>query len=353
MHILFTGGGTLGPVTPLIAVKDAIKAAEPAAEFSWIGTASGPEEALVRAAGIAFHSVPAGKLRRYLDLRNFTDHFRVLAGFARSLRLLRRLRPDVVVSAGGFVAVPVIWAAALLRIKVHVHQQDARPGLANRLTAVFAHTMSVAFEKSLADFKRHSPVWTGNPVRPELRNGSRGEAAKFFGLDVGLPTVLVIGGGTGSASLNALTLGALPRLLASAQVIHGTGRAKSAAAEHPRYRGYELLKEEMRHAYALADVVAARAGMGTLSEISGLGKAAVLVPIAASHQEDNADIYCAAGAAVCLDELEINAGQFADAVLALLADPQKRRVLAEAAEKIMPAGADRRIAEIILHSAKS
>lgn len=345
--IILAGGGTAGPVTPLLAVAAELKKLLPDARFLWIGTRGGPEERLVAASGISFVAIPCGKLRRYWSWRNFLAPFETLAGLVAAWRLLGRERASLVLSAGGFVAAPVVWAAWARRVPSHVHQQDLRATLTNVITAPFASSMSVAFEKSRDDFARYRPEVTGNPVRPEVLAATAEEGRAAFSLEVGVPTVLVIGGGGGSASLNALVRDSLPQLTAIAQVIHVAGQGKAAApSANPRYRQFELLTKEMPAALAAADLIVTRAGLGTLSELAVLGKPALIVPIAGSHQEDNARFFVGAGAASSLDERVTFSKAFADKVLALLADEPRRRQMAEAMRRMNPPDAAARVAAL-------
>lgn len=346
--VLFAGGGTAGPVTPLLAVAAEIRRLHPGWRCSWIGTATGPERQLVEAAGIPFEHIPAGKLRRYLSWRTLLAPFEVVCGLVQAWRIIGRQRPSVVVSAGGFVAVPVIWAARLRRVPVHVHQQDLRPTLTNVVTAPFASSFSVAFEKSAADFSRRNPVVTGNPVRPAVLSGSRERAREVFGLADGLPTVLVVGGGTGAAGLNSLVFGSLGVLTAEAQVIHLTGRGKSGGAEeNGRYRQYEMLTDDMPHALAAADLVVTRAGLGTLSELAVLGKPTVIVPMPRSHQEDNAKYFSDQGAAVYLSEPELFSKKFGETVVGLLRDKERLAELSRGIRKLNDPGAAAKVAELV------
>ncbi|MEY4723102.1 MAG: hypothetical protein RLZZ324_615 [Candidatus Parcubacteria bacterium] len=354
-RILFTGGGTLGPVTPLLAVAAEIRAFAPDAELSWIGTRTGPERALVEAAGIPFHAISSGKFRRYFSFANLVDLARVKIGFFQAYALLGRLRPDMVVSAGGFVAVPVAWAARLRGVKVHIHQQDPIPGLANKLSLPCATSVSVALESSLKDFSRRGrvPVWTGNPVRAALLGGSREEAVRIFSLEEGLPTVLVLGGGTGSAALNALVAGALPTLTEHAQIIHVAGARKMVPQDPRRYHQYSLLTDTLPHAFAAADLVVTRAGMGTLTELAALGKPALIVPMPASHQEANARVFASAGAGVLLDERHVTPVQFALTVLGLLQGGARREALSTAMRGMNKPDAARNIARMLIDAAAS
>lgn len=352
-RIIFTGGGTLGPVTPLIAVIRAVRASAPGAAIDWIGTKGGPEERMVRAAGIPYHGVSAGKLRRYFSWSNLTDPLKIARGFFEARSLLKKLRADAVVSAGGFVAVPVAWAARSRGIPVHVHQQDVRPGLANKLSLPAASSMSVTLERSLAGFGRHHPVWTGNPVRPEIFQGSREEAKRIFGLEDGVPTILVLGGGTGAAGLNRLVWGSLPALTSAVQVIHAAGPGKiDLSVTAPRYHQYELLTTELPHAYAAADVVVTRAGMGALTELAALGKPAIIVPMPGSHQEDNAKAFAEGAGAVVLEERLTDAKSFAEPVLGLAGVPGLRKSMGERMKAMNRPGAAEAIAALVLEKAR-
>jgi UDP-N-acetylglucosamine--N-acetylmuramyl-(pentapeptide) pyrophosphoryl-undecaprenol N-acetylglucosamine transferase len=347
--IVMTGGGSAGPVTPLIAVAQALAADRPDWRFLWIGTRSGPERALVERAGIDFLSISSDKLRRYFSWQTIVAPFFIAVGFFQAFSIFGRERPGAVVSAGGFVAAPVIWAAWLRRVPVHIHQQDLRPTLTNVITAPFAASASVAFEKSLEDFRRLSPEHTGNPVRSAILSGSREKAAEIFGLEPGLPTVLVVGGGTGAAGLNGLTVSALSLLTDAVQVVHVTGRGKADIVGNVRrYHQHELLIDEMPHALAAADLVVSRAGIGTLSELAVLGKPTVIIPMPGTHQEDNAEYFAAHGAGVHLREQELFSKSFADAILGLIFDRARLAELGAAIRKLNDPAAAKRVADMVV-----
>lgn len=349
MKVLFTGGGTLGSVTPLLAVAEAYEAQDKDVEFVWVGTDTGPEFDLVDELGIPFFTVSSGKFRRYFSVKNFSDLFRIVAGFFQSIALLRRLRPDVVISAGGFVAVPVIWAAGLLKMRVHVHQQDIRPGLANRLCLPFATSVSVAFEKSLEDYAEYEPVWTGNPVRKAMFDGDEGEAIREFGLEEGVPTVLVLGGGTGAASLNALVVGAAGDITGSAQIVHVTGKGKGGESDvsMSRYHAVEFLTDAMKHAYAVADLVVTRAGMGTLTELVALGKPTIIIPMPNSHQEENADFFAVHGKIPVLEEGDLDSVGLADRIKTTLTDAEGLRNMTEGMRALTLSDAAERVIRLL------
>lgn len=324
MKILFSGGGTLGSVTPLLAVAEIARKESDNVSMLWVGTKDGPEHALIEDAGIDFISIPSGRLRRFLTWRNLFTPFHVFSGLMEAQRILRQYEPDVVVGAGGFVSVPVIWAAHMMKIPAHIHQMDWRPGLANKLCAPFAESVSVTFEKSKQDFPEEKVHVTGNPVRSFLFSGSAERARQIFDLKESLHTVLVLGGGTGALNLNRLIAESLPFFNESLQVIHATGSGKSVPAPDSgvRYRSVEFLGQDMAHAFAAADLVVTRAGMGTLTELAALGLPSVIVPIPESHQEENARFFAENGAADIFHE-DDGPKRFAEQVKRLLEDAKR------------------------------
>jgi UDP-N-acetylglucosamine--N-acetylmuramyl-(pentapeptide) pyrophosphoryl-undecaprenol N-acetylglucosamine transferase len=353
MFIIFAGGGTLGSVTPLLAVAKEISRQRPGTEFLWLGTEGGPEDGQVHQAGLPFKAISSGKLRRYLAWRNFTDLFKITTGYFQARKLFKEKRPDIVVSAGGFVAVPVIWAAGHLDIPVHVHQMDIRPGLANKLSAPFATSFSVAYQKSIIDFAKLNPVWTGNPVRSALFGKKKEEAQQFFQLDANLPTIVVLGGGTGAVFLNQLVAKTAPLFNDKANIIHVTGKNKAVIPPEvaTNYRQFELFgSHEMAMAYASADLVLTRAGMGTLTELASLGKPAVIVPIPKSHQEENAELFLDGGAAEVWPESSLFSKKMVDDLMTILSNADRLESLGEGMKKMNRSDAAEKIAKIIIQA---
>src|SRR3989338_6080435 len=206
MRALFVGGGTIGSVTPLLAVAEVLRVRDTAVDLRWWGTANGPERAVVAAADILFRAIPSGKLRRYWDVRNVTDLVRIAAGFMVACGAFLRWRPQVVIGAGGYVQVPVCWAAWVFRIPVYVHQQDVHVGFANQLVAWCASAISVTFPETATAFRGRGVV-VGNPVRSAIlaaRDIDPHAARQRFGVAPDRPTVLVLGGGTGARAINDL-----------------------------------------------------------------------------------------------------------------------------------------------------
>jgi UDP-N-acetylglucosamine--N-acetylmuramyl-(pentapeptide) pyrophosphoryl-undecaprenol N-acetylglucosamine transferase len=300
-----------------------------------------------------YRTVQMGKLRRYWSVQNLVDPFRLPVGLLQSMALVRGFRPHVAFAAGGFAAVPPLLAASLWRVPTKNHQQDLVPGLANRILAPFATAVTVTFPQSMAHFPPSRSKLTGNPVRQEILSGSRGEAIRLFGLEEGLPVVLVTGGGTGALGLNRLVAVAAERLAVGCQILHITGKGKAVVSPYsgPRYHQREFLVEGMGHALAVADLVVSRAGLSTLSELAALGKPSLLIPMPHSHQEANAAAFSAEAAAVVLEEEQLDPERLAGAVLSLLSDRDRLGEMGRRASVLMPPGAEARIADEILRLA--
>ena len=337
LRVLLAGGGSGGSAAPVVAVAEAIARRWPDAECLYIGTTSGPERALVKAAGLHYESVRTGRLRRYPTWRNLTDPGLVLVGMGQAGVIASRFRPDVAFGAGGFATVPPLLAARLLGVPVAIHQQDVLPSLANRMLAPFAAQLTVAVPDTRLRFRRRTAGVVGNPVRASILQGDAARAREQFGLSPDLPVVLVTGGGTGALRLNQLAVEAAHDLVYECQLVHLTGVGRSPVSwSHVNYRQFEFLAEPMADALAVADVVVTRAGMSALSEVAALKKAAIVVPMANSHQEANAAVFARHGAGIVRREEDLSGHGLAEEVRSLLADPSRRAALGAAAALLLP-----------------
>jgi len=346
--ILLSGGGTMGSVSPLIAVYCEIKKNYPETEFLFVGTAFGPEKATLAGYQITFQAIASGKFRRYFSWQNFFDPIKILAGFFQALKIIFKFKPAAVMVAGSFVGVPVAWAAWFCRVPVLVHQQDIIPGLANKLMANIASRITVAFEISLKDFQFKKTVLTGNPVRPEFFSCRPESSREFFGLKKDLPTLLILGGGTGSQKINGLTAEVLPRLLNFCQVLHLCGASKKISFEAENYHQYEFLTNEMPEALCVADLVVSRAGLSTLSELIISAKAAVIIPIANSHQENNVQYFQKNNAVVALSEANLSNEMLFDVIEELIKNASRRQNLSRNIHKMMAADGAQKVARELL-----
>lgn len=274
-----TGGGTAGHVMPNIALLPVLR--NRGYEICYIGSATGLERELITREGVPYYAINTGKFRRYLDLRNLTDPFRVIHGLGQAAALLRKIKPHVLFAKGGFVSGPVIVAAWLNRIPAVIHESDFTPGLANRMSIPFASRVCYSFPETAEFLPAHKSVLTGMPVRPDLLKGSQSRARQICGFDDLKPVLLVIGGSTGSQTINTAVRSALPRLLERFYVCHicGKGRIDHSLESVRGYRQYEFVSEELPDLMALADVVVSRSGATTIFELLALKKPSLLIPL--------------------------------------------------------------------------
>jgi UDP-N-acetylglucosamine--N-acetylmuramyl-(pentapeptide) pyrophosphoryl-undecaprenol N-acetylglucosamine transferase len=300
MRIIVTGGGTGGHTYPALttirAVRARLEAAGTRPQFLWVGVATGLEARICREQGIPFRAITTGKLRRSPTprelARNIADAFRIPLGMVQAFLIVARTRPDVVVSTGGYVCVPVGVAAWLLRRPLVMHEQVSALGLANRIVARLATRVLLSHDSSLAHLParaRGRAVVTGNPIRPEVLAGDPRRGLAAYGTGAEPPLVLVTGGATGALQVNELVAGVLPDVLPYCHMLHQSGeygfaQAEAVAAALPeplrrRYRVVDFIHDELPDVLAAADVVVARSGAGTTAELTALGKPAILIPL--------------------------------------------------------------------------
>ena len=223
-RIVLTGGGTAGHVTPNIALIPKLK--EKGYDIHYIGSYDGIERKLIEDLKIPYYGIASGKLRRYFDVKNFSDPFRVMKGYGQALKILKDLKPDVIFSKGGFVAVPVVLAAKHRHIPVIIHESDMTPGLANKLSIPSATKVCCNFPETVKYLPEGKAVLTGSPIRQELLTGNKLKALNFCSFTANKPVILVIGGSQGSVVVNDSICGILPELLKTFQVVHLCGKGK-------------------------------------------------------------------------------------------------------------------------------
>ena len=277
--IVLTGGGSAGHVTPNIALIPALKKA--GYEIYYIGSYNGIEKKLIEDYNIPYFGIATGKLRRYFDPKNFSDPFRVLKGFTEAVKLLKRIKPDVVFSKGGFVSVPVVRAAGALKIPYLVHESDMTPGLANKLSMNGAKIICCNFPETMRLLPADKAVLTGTPIREELGQGSREAGKQLCGFEDDKPVLMVIGGSLGAQSVNETVRYALPRLLPYFNVVHICGKEKmdNLKLTVPGYKQFEYVKNELKDIFAMADIVVSRAGANSICELLALKKPNILIPL--------------------------------------------------------------------------
>lgn len=309
-RIVLTGGGTAGHVTPNIALIPALR--EAGYDIHYIGSHQGIERSLIEELKIPYYGISSGKLRRYFDPKNFSDPFKVFKGFLEAVRLMKQLKPDIVFSKGGFVSVPVVFAAGRRGIPVIIHESDITPGLANKLSISSAKKVCANFPETLKFLPEGKAVLTGTPIRQELFAGNKLLGLDFCGFSSDKPVLLVVGGSTGSVAVNEAVRKALPELLKKYQVIHLCGKDKldNSLNGTKGYMQYEYIKKELSDLLAAADVVVSRAGANAICELLALRKPNLLIPLsAASSRGDqilNAGSFKRQGFSYVLREEEVN-----------------------------------------------
>ena len=317
-HIVLTGGGTAGHVTPNIAMIPRLK--ELGYKISYIGSYEGIEKKLIEELGIPYYGISSGKLRRYFDVKNFTDPFRVLKGFMEAKKLMKKLKPDVVFSKGGFVTVPVVIAASRRKIPTFIHESDMTPGLANKICIPFATKVCCNFPETISNLPKDKAVLTGTPIRQELLTGSREKGLALTGFSPDKPVILIIGGSLGATAVNEAVRSILPELLEDFQVVHlcGKGKLDESLRDTKGYMQYEYIKKELADLFALADIVISRAGANAICELSALNKPNLLIPLSArasrGDQILNARSFEHLGYSKVLEEEEITKESLLDAV---------------------------------------
>jgi len=308
-RIILTGGGTAGHVTPNMALVPALK--EAGYDIQYIGSKKGMERQLIEGIGIPYHPISSGKLRRYFDVKNFTDPFRVLKGYGDASRLMRKLKPDVVFSKGGFVSVPVVLAAKHHKIPVIIHESDITPGLANKICIPSATKICCNFPETLRYLPPEKSVLTGSPIRQELFEGSAEEGRRLCGFTDSRPVLLVMGGSLGAMAINRSLRENLSSLLELFNIIHlcGNGNLDEDLLEVPGYKQFEYAKEELTHLFAAADMIISRAGANAICELLALKKPNILIPLPASQSRGdqllNASSFEKSGFSYVLQEEEL------------------------------------------------
>lgn len=305
--IVLTGGGTAGHVTPNLALLPQLRAE--GFFIHYIGSRDGIEKKLIEAEeDVQYHAISCGKLRRYFSWKNFSDAFRVLRGVGQARRVIRRIRPDVVFSKGGFVSVPVCVAAR--KIPLVTHESDYTPGLANRINARFADRICVTFEDTLAQIGEKG-VYTGTPIRPALYDGDWQRGKEFLDFTDDKPILLVMGGSLGAQAINEVLRAALSQLQEVFNVVHLCGAGKhDDSIEDGAYRQYEYLTAELPDILAAADLVVSRAGANAVFELLALAKPMLLIPLpcmaSRGDQVLNAGYFAKKGFAMVLEQEDLS-----------------------------------------------
>ncbi len=305
-RIVFTGGGSAGHVTPNIALFPKLKSM--GYDIHYIGSYEGIEKKLIEDYRIPYYGISTGKLRRYFDIKNFSDPFRVMKGFVEARKILKTLKPDIVFSKGGFVSVPVVRAAAMQKIPCIIHESDMTPGLANNLCIPVAQKICCNFPETLQSLPAEKAILTGSPIRNELTKGDKQKGLEMCGFTTAKPVIMVIGGSLGAAEVNKLVREALPKLLEDFQIVHICGKDKidNLLLKTDGYKQFEFVKDALKDLFAMADIVISRAGANAICELLTLRKPNLLIPLPAhasrGDQILNAKSFEAQGFSMVADE---------------------------------------------------
>ncbi|NLP28275.1 MAG: undecaprenyldiphospho-muramoylpentapeptide beta-N-acetylglucosaminyltransferase [Clostridia bacterium] len=324
--IIMTGGGSAGHVTPNLALIPTLEKED--FEVQYIGTADGIERKIIGQEGIKYHVISSGKLRRYFDIKNFTDPFRVIKGIFEAKRIIKREKPDIVFSKGGFVAVPVVLGAFFNRVPVVSHESDLTPGLANKIALPYSTKVCLTFPETMEHVKKRKAVLTGTPIRKELLEGSRLKGLNYCGFSKDKPVLLIIGGSLGSKKINDIVRKNIATLLEKYQIIHICGRNNldnSLALEN--YKQFEYVSDELPDLLNCADIVVSRAGANVIFELLALKKPNLLIPLSKKSSRGdqilNAKSFEKKGYSLVLEEEELDDKSFIEKLGDLYEDRNK------------------------------
>lgn len=316
--IILTGGGTAGHVTPNIALIPELQ--KRGYEIHYIGSKDGIETKLMAEFDIPYYGISSGKLRRYFDVKNFTDPARIIKGYTEAAKIIKKVKPNVIFSKGGFVTVPVVFAAKRKKVPCVLHESDISPGLANRLCIPSAAAICANFPETLSHLPEEKAHLTGSPIRKELFSGNRLKGLDFCGFSTSKPVILVIGGSLGSVRVNEAVREILPQLLEKYQVIHLCGKDKvdESLKDTEGYVQFEYIQKELCDLLDAADLVISRAGANAICEILALHKPNILIPLSleASRGDQilNAKSFEKQGFSYVIQEEELTSERLLEAV---------------------------------------
>ena len=325
--IILTGGGTAGHVTPNLALIPYLK--KEGWDIKYIGSKNGIERELIEKEGIPYFAISTGKLRRYASMENVKDIFRVVEGIHEAKQLIKKLKPDVVFSKGGFVAVPVVLAAKAYKVPVICHESDITPGLANKIAMPLAKKVCTTFPETVKYIKKDKGINTGTPIRDMLFSGNKAEGLDICGFTDEKAVVMMMGGSLGSVKINNVLRKDLDSLLEKYQIVHicGKGNFELSLMGKKGYTQFEYVSEELPHIFAAADIIISRAGSNSISEFLALKKPSLLIPLSAKASRGdqilNAKSFEKQGFSMVLQEEDMNEKSLLDAVNKLYGEREK------------------------------
>ncbi|WP_078681353.1 undecaprenyldiphospho-muramoylpentapeptide beta-N-acetylglucosaminyltransferase [Clostridium sp. USBA 49] len=308
--IIMTGGGSAGHVTPNLSLVPKLK--ELGYEIQYIGTSDGIERKIIEREKIRYHIISSGKLRRYFDIKNFTDPFKVIKGIWQAYEIIKKEKPNIVFSKGGFVSVPVVLGAYFNKIPVIAHESDITPGLANRISMPYCTKICVTFPETIEKLNKNKAILTGPPIRKELFQGSKIKGKNICNFNDDKPILLIIGGSLGAKAINEAVRRNIDKILEKYNVIHICGKNNLDSKYNNKYgyRQFEYVNEELPHLLTCADIVISRAGSNTIFELLALKKPNLLIPLSSKSSRGdqilNAQSFEKRGFSMVLKEEDLN-----------------------------------------------
>ncbi len=327
--IILTGGGTAGHVSLNQAIIPSLL--NEGYDVHYIGSHDGIEKELITGSfpNIPYHGISSGKLRRYFSMKNFTDPFKVMAGMMQALSIIRKIKPTMIFSKGGFVSVPVVIAAKMAKIPVVIHESDVTPGLANKIALPFASHVFTIFEDTLKYLPSEKATCTGSIVRQELFEGKKSAGLQHCGFNDDKQVLLVMGGSLGSVVVNEALRSNLPELLVEFNIIHlcGKGNVDHSLSSLEGYKQFDYVTNELPDLLQLSDFIVSRAGSNSIYEFLALRKPMLLIPLSASKSRGdqilNAKIFEKQGFSLVLEEEELSKNTFLKSIKRLVEQKPK------------------------------
>ena len=373
MKIVFTGGGSGGHIFPIIAICRELRKIYPKKDLKvvYLGPKDEFGKILLSQEGVKVKTIMAGKIRRYFSISAFFLNlidifFKIPFGFFQAFLYLFISGPDLIFSKGGYGSIPTVLAGWFLGIPIFLHESDISPGMANRFLSKFSIEIFVSFPRT-EYFSQKKIISVGNPIRREILGGSKEKARELFRLSGGKPIILILGGSQGAQRINDVILVILPDILKEFELIHqaGTKNFKQVRKEaevivfdelRKYYHLYPFLKEEeLREAYAAADLIVGRAGSGTIFEIAGLSKPSILIPLpeaAQNHQLKNAYAFAQRGATMVIEEVNFTPGFFLGRIRYLFSHPSEIEKMRNSAREFSRSRAGKIIASYLIEYLK-
>lgn len=339
-HIVFTGGGTGGHVYPALAIIDILQLS--GYKVSWIGSKKGIEKKIIDSKNIDFYHVPSGKLRRYFSILNFIDVFKVFFGFIKSIYILKKIKPDLLFSKGGYVTVPPVVAAKLLKIHSMTHESDFDPGLATKINSRFVDNILVPYKETrdlFSEEKQLKTIVTGNPVRRDFFNPDKNKGLEIMSFKNRNPIILALGGSLGAKEINDLLINNRDQLTPNYNVYHQMGENNFEFIDEDGYKTVPFIHSNMADLIEAADIVISRSGAGAIWEFITVGTPSILIPLTVGTRGDqvrNAKYFNDKGAAYILMGEDVNISN----LLSLLKDYSKKGVKDEMIQNAKALGQD-------------